>query len=224
MTGILGYASLLKSNVPETDKTYKYIEIIEKSVIRATGLTQQLLGFARKGKYAMTKLSVNDLVKELSLFLRETLYRIVIIVLDCEENLPPVEGDSNQLYQAFMNLCINARDAMPEGGRLYIKTEFYLLHDEKVGDFFQMPPGEYVRVSVTDTGAGMSPEVKKKMFEPFYTTKGIGKGTGLGLAMVYGIIKKPWGIYNCLFRDRAGHHCALISAEGRRKRAGKKEG
>jgi C4-dicarboxylate-specific signal transduction histidine kinase len=70
----------------------------------------------------------------------------------------------------------------------------------------------------------MSPKVKKKMFEPFYNKKGIGKGTGIGLAMVYGIIKKPWGIYNCLFRDRAGHHCALISAEGRRKRAGKKEG
>jgi CheY-like chemotaxis protein len=126
-------------------------------------------------------------------FLKETFDRSITIVVDTEENLPPVEGDSNQLYQALMNLCINARDAMPEGGRLYIKTEFYLLHDEKVVDYFQIPPGEYVRVSVTDTGVGMTADVKKKIFEPFYTTKSIGKGTGLGLAMVYGIIKNHGG-------------------------------
>ncbi|BCB96930.1 hypothetical protein JZK55_18520 [Dissulfurispira thermophila] len=193
LTGVLGYASLLKSTVPETDKMYKYIDTIEKSASRAANLAQQLLGFARKGKYVMTKLSVNDLVKELASFLKETFDRSITIVVETEENLPPVEGDSNQLYQAIMNLCINARDAMPEGGRLYIKTEFYLLHDEKVVDYFQIPPGEYVRVSVTDTGVGMTADVKKKIFEPFYTTKGIGKGTGLGLAMVYGIIKNHGG-------------------------------
>jgi signal transduction histidine kinase/CheY-like chemotaxis protein len=193
LTGVLGYASLLKTVVPETDKMYRYIDVIEKSASRAASLAQQLLGFARKGKYVMTKLSINDLVKEMSSFLNETFDRSITIVVDTEENLPPVEGDSNQLYQALMNLCINARDAMPEGGRLYIKTEFYLLHDEKVVDYFQIPPGEYVRVSVTDTGVGMPPDVKKKIFEPFYTTKGIGKGTGLGLAVVYGIIKNHGG-------------------------------
>lgn len=193
LTGVLGYASLLKTVVPETDKMYKYIDIIEKSASRAANLAQQLLGFARKGKYVMTKLSINDLVKEMFSFLKETFDRSITIVVDTEENLPPVEGDSNQLYQALMNLCINARDAMPEGGRLYIKTEFYLLHDEKVVDYFHIPQGEYVRVSVTDTGVGMPPDVKKKIFEPFYTTKGIGKGTGLGLAMVYGIIRNHGG-------------------------------
>ncbi|MDI6729066.1 MAG: response regulator, partial [Thermodesulfovibrionales bacterium] len=193
LTGVLGYASLLKTVVPETDKMYKYIDVIEKSASRAANLAQQLLGFARKGKYVMTKLSINDLVKEMTSFLKETFDRSITIVVDTEENLPPVEGDSNQLYQALMNLCINARDAMPEGGRLYIKTEFYLLHDEKVVDYFQIPPGEYVRVSVTDTGVGMTADVKKKIFEPFYTTKSIGKGTGLGLAMVYGIIKNHGG-------------------------------
>lgn len=193
LTGVLGYAGLLKTTVPETDKIYKYIDTIEKSASRAANLTQQLLGFARKGKYTMTKLSINDLVKEMYSFIKETFDRSIKIVIDTEENLPPVEGDSNQLYQALMNLCINARDAMPEGGRLYIKTEFYLLHDEKVVDYFQIPPGEYVRVSVTDTGVGMPPDVEKKIFEPFYTTKGSGKGTGLGLAMVYGIIKNHGG-------------------------------
>ncbi len=193
LTGVLGYASLSKSMVTEGDRLYKYIDTIEKSASRAAGLAQQLLGFARKGKYLMTKMPVNDLVKEVISFLKETLDRSITIVVDTEENLPPIEGDSNQLYQAIMNLCINARDAMPQGGRLYIKTEFYLLHDEKVVDFFQIPPGEYIRVSVTDTGVGMPPEVKKKIFEPFYTTKGIGKGTGLGLAMIYGIIKNHGG-------------------------------
>ncbi|MBI5211932.1 MAG: response regulator [Nitrospirae bacterium] len=196
LTGVLGYASLSKSMVTEGDRLYKYIDTIEKSASRAASLAQQLLGFARKGKYFMTKMPINDLVKEVIAFLRETFDRSITIVVDTEENLPPIEGDSNQLYQAIMNLCINARDAMPEGGRLYIKTEFYLLHDEKVVDFFQIPPGEYIRVSVTDTGVGMPPEVKKKIFEPFYTTKGIGKGTGLGLAMVYGIIKNHGGHIN----------------------------
>lgn len=217
LTGVLGYASLLKGMFPETDKKYRYIDIIEKSASRATGLTQQLLGFARKGKYMMTKLSINDLVKELSSFLRETFDRSITIVVDTEENLPPVEGDSNQLYQAIMNLCINARDAMPEGGRLYIKTKFYLLHDKKVVDFFQMPPGEYVRVSVTDTGIGMTPEMKKKMFEPFYTTKDIGKGTGLGLAMVYGIIKNHGGYINVYSEPGLGTTVRLYlpKAEGK---------
>jgi CheY-like chemotaxis protein len=93
----------------------------------------------------------------------------------------------------MLNLCINARDAMPNGGKLYLKTEFYRLSDEKIVDLFQIPPGEYVRVSVTDTGTGMSPEVKSRIFEPFYTTKTVGRGTGLGLSMVYGIVKNHAG-------------------------------
>ena len=217
LTGVLGYASLLRSITPETDKIYKYIDTIEKSATRAASLAQQLLGFARKGKYLMTKMSINDLVKEVISFVKETIDRSITIVVDTEENLPPIEGDSNQLYQAIMNLCINARDAMPEGGRLYIKTEFYLLHDEKVVDFFQIPPGEYIRVSVTDTGVGMPPEVKKKIFEPFYTTKGIGKGTGLGLAMVYGIIKNHGGHINVYSEPGLGTTVRLYlpKAEGK---------
>lgn len=214
LTGVLGYASLLKSAVPETDKIYKYIDTIEKSASRAANLTQQLLGFARKGKYVMTKLSINDLVEEMISFLKETFDRSITIVVDTEENLPPVEGDSNQLYQALMNLCINARDAMPEGGRIYIKTEFYLLHDEKVVDYFQIPPGEYVRVSVTDTGIGMPPDVKKKIFEPFYTTKSLGKGTGLGLAMVYGIIKNHGGYISVYSEPGLGTTVRLYLPKG----------
>jgi len=193
LSGILGYASLLKELTPKTDKNFKYIDIVEKCAVRAANFTQQLLGFARKGNYIVARLSVNDVIRELAGFLQETFNRNISIVIDAEENLPPVRGDSTQLYQSIMNLCINARDAMPDGGKLYIKTECYRLHNEKVVDFFQIPPGAYVRISVADTGHGMTPEIKKRIFEPFYTTKGTGKGTGLGLSVVYGIVKNHGG-------------------------------
>ncbi|MBI5232851.1 MAG: PAS domain S-box protein, partial [Deltaproteobacteria bacterium] len=193
LTGVVGYASLMRNLLPEDGKISRYAATIEKSATRATNLTSQLLGFARKGKYEIKKFNVNDLIKEMTGFLKETIDRNISIVVDAESNLPPIAGDSNQLYQSLLNLCLNARDAMPDGGKLYIKTEFYLLNEEQVIDFFRIPAGEYVRISVTDTGKGMTPEVKKRIFEPFYTTKMSGKGTGLGLAMVYGIIKNHGG-------------------------------
>jgi signal transduction histidine kinase/HAMP domain-containing protein len=196
LTGILGYSSLMKSMMDEDDSNYQYVDTIEKAAIRATTLTHQLLGFARKGKYKVEKLDVNEIVKELVIFMRETFDRSLTILPDLKDSLPFVEGDSNQLYQAIMNMCINARDAMPDGGKLYIKTEYCLLEDEVVVDLYRIPAGNYVKISVTDTGTGMSPEIKKRIFEPFYTTKSVGKGTGLGLAMVYGIIKNHAGYIN----------------------------
>jgi signal transduction histidine kinase/CheY-like chemotaxis protein len=196
LTGILGYASLSQSIVSRDSKIFGYMEVIAKSAQRATNLTHQLLGFARKGKYKVEKLSINDIVSELIAFLRETFDRNIAIVLDMEGGLSPVEGDGNQLYQALMNLCINARDAMPSGGRLYIKTEAFALRDERMATLLQVPPGDYVRVGITDVGTGMTAEVKKRIFEPFYTTKGVGKGTGLGLSMVYGIVKNHGGYIN----------------------------
>jgi PAS domain S-box-containing protein len=204
LAGILGYASLMKSLTPETDKNYRYIDIVEKSAERAANFTQQLVDFARKGKYIVVKLSVNDIVRELPGFLRGTFDRNISLIVDIEENLPSVEGDSNQLYQAIMNLCINARDTMPGGGELSIKTDSYRLDDEKVVDFFRIPPGVYVRISIADTGDGMTPEVKKRIFEPFYTTKDVGKGTGLGLAVVYGIVKNHGGYIEVLSEPGLG--------------------
>jgi PAS domain S-box-containing protein len=193
LTGILGYASLTREMASEGSKISGYMDAVTKSAERAANLTRQLLGFARKGKYKTEKLGVNDIIIELVTFLRETVDRNIAIALDVAEGLPPVEGDGNQLYQAFMNLCINARDAMPEGGRLHIRTELFLLKEMKTTPFLTMPPGDYVRISITDVGTGMTPEVQKRIFEPFYTTKGPGRGTGLGLAMVYGIVKNHGG-------------------------------
>lgn len=193
LSGVLGYATLVRSKIPQGDVLHKYMDTIVKSTKRASNLTRQLLGFARKGKYRVERLNVNDLLKELASFLKETFDRSIVIVTELARELPLVEGDGNQLYQAILNLCLNARDAMPDGGRLYIHTDIYKLGDAKVADIFSIPPGEYVRISVTDTGTGVTSEVRNKMFEPFYTTKDVGKGTGLGLSMVYGIVKNHGG-------------------------------
>ena len=193
LTGILGYSSLMKNMVPEEEVMYKYLDTIEKSARRAAGLAGQLLGFARKGKYKIETLFINDITNELSSFLRETFDRGIEIVLNTGESLPLIEGDGTQIYQALLNLCINARDAMPEGGKLYIKTDDFILSDRQTADSMQLQPGRYVRICVTDTGTGIEPEVRDRIFEPFFTTKEIGRGTGLGLAMVYGIIKNHGG-------------------------------
>jgi two-component system, cell cycle sensor histidine kinase and response regulator CckA len=196
LTGVLGYSSLMKGNLKTDEKMHKYADLIEKSAKRAASLTQQLLGFARKGIYKIERVSINEILSELIAFLSETFDRKIEIKFDACADLPAIKGDSTQIYQAMLNSCINARDAMPEGGKLHIRTEYAVLHDEKALDYLKIPAGEYVMVNITDTGVGMSSEVKKRIFEPFFTTKGIGKGTGLGLAMVYGIIKSHNGYLN----------------------------
>jgi PAS domain S-box-containing protein len=216
LTGILGYASLVKAKTPEADPVHKYMETIEKSATRAAGLAKQLLGFARKGKYKIEKTSMNTIARELADFMKETFDRNITITLNTEDNIPLVEGDSTQLYQALLNLCINSRDAMPEGGRLFIKTEFKQLQSERVADVFHIPAGEYITTTVTDSGVGISPEVKKKIFDPFFTTKESGKGTGLGLAMVYGIIKNHGGYVDVYSEEGVGTtvRIYLPTAEG----------
>jgi nitrogen-specific signal transduction histidine kinase/CheY-like chemotaxis protein len=196
LTGILGYAEVLQWENTGQDVVVKYAKIIEKSALRAAALTQQLLGFARKGKLKVEPLDVNQITSELVHFLKETFDRSIVVVLNTDKDLPPVLGDGTQVYQALMNLCINARDAMPKGGRLSVKTELCALTNEKVHEHFHIPPGDYVQISVTDTGTGMTPEVKRRIFEPFYTTKEVGKGTGLGLSMAYGIAKNHGGYIN----------------------------
>jgi signal transduction histidine kinase/ActR/RegA family two-component response regulator/HAMP domain-containing protein len=193
LTGVLGYASLMKRYLKDDAKMHKYADLIEKSASRAAALTQQLLGFARKGKFKIELVNINEILRELMGFLRETFDRNIEIRFDEKPNLPPIKGDSTQIYQAMLNICINARDAMPDGGRLYIKTESCIVHEEKIMDFFRIPQGEYFGITITDTGTGMSAAVRRRIFDPFFTTKVVGKGTGLGLAMVYGIVKNHNG-------------------------------
>lgn len=192
LQGILGYASLLKMKVPITDPIYKPLDVIERTAERAAELTRQLLGFARKGKFFVEVLNVNDLVTEVVKIISRTFDRAITIKTDLSNNIWHFEGDRGQIESVILNLCVNARDAMPGGGTLTITT---YNREVKEGDlpYSFARPGRYVVFSVRDTGIGMDQETMKHIFEPFFTTKEIGKGTGMGLAMVYGVVKNHGG-------------------------------
>lgn len=191
--GILGYASLMRLKMEPDHPFWGYVETIEKSSQRAALLTSQLLGFARKGKYDLRSLNLNLLAEDTLAIVRQTFDRAVTVEARLAESLPKVEGDTMQLQQVLMNLCINARDAMPKGGSLVLttRTEQVAEGDERIPP--ESKAGLYVLLSVADTGCGMDEETQAKIFEPFFTTKEKGKGTGLGLAMVYGVAKNHGG-------------------------------
>lgn len=189
--GVLGYISLIKTRISHHDPLWRYVEIIEKSSRRAADLTQQLLAFARGGKYSVQVLDLNRIVNEAVQLVASTLGKKIEVVMELEEGLPRVEGDSSQIVQAIVNICINARDAMPQGGQLKIRTQ---LADPAKSRFKLTERTDgYVLLTLEDNGIGMTKEVMSRIFEPFYTTKREQKGTGLGLAMVYGIVKNHGG-------------------------------
>ncbi len=189
---ILGYAGLMKVELKNNEKLVKYLSTIEKSARRASDLTKQLLGFARAGKTSVTTVDFNRICAETVELTRKLIEKNIIVTLDLFENLPPVEGDESQLSQVMLNLAINARDAMPDGGTLRISTSF--LSPEQRGNVkLELEDRVYIVVEVADSGMGVSKEIQSRMFEPFFTTKPKGKGTGLGLSMVYGIVKNHGG-------------------------------
>jgi PAS domain S-box-containing protein len=191
--GILGYASYMKTKMKEGEPYYKYIDIIEKSSEHAAELTAKLLAFARGGKYDIKPLNLNKLIGETLQIIMRTFDKSIDVETHLHDPLPTVEADASQLQQVLMNLCVNAADAMPTGGRLIIETTVETLADEYIRSNAGAKAASYVRLSVTDTGIGMDEETRKRIFEPFFTTKEEGKGTGLGLAMVYGVVKNHGG-------------------------------
>ncbi len=198
LTGIMGFAELLKLKYNDTGTVEgNAAEIIIKGTERAANLTQQLLGFARGGKYNPVPLNINKLIKE-NIRVSEKIFEMNIKVkYDFESDIKNIEADNNQINQVLTNLIINSKDAMPNGGELLFRTE-NVHHDITfIRSRPEFKPGQYVMISVTDTGIGMTKEVRDQIFEPFYTTKGLGKGTGLGLATVYGIIKNHNGFIYC---------------------------
>ncbi len=188
---IMGYLGLLKEELPDNPDLHHYFEVVERSALRASELTRQLLGFARKGKFEVKPLDLARLCSEVVELFRSTLDPRVQLSAHFPPDLPLVEGDASQLHQAVLNLCMNARDAMPEGGTLEITLQPVIAPDPTSGEPPVLRP--YVCLAVRDTGVGMDDYVKARMFEPFFTTKGPGKGTGLGLAMVYGIVRNHGG-------------------------------
>ncbi len=199
---ILGYVGLLKTGKGVKTNLARSAGAITDAANRGVGLVRQLLTFARKGDKVVERLSLNDMISDLSKLLEGTFPKTIEINLSLKESLPHVLGDHTQLHQSLINLCVNARDAMidrkdgkPAGGILRIVTTV-TTGDTLVSQISNITSGEYVQVSISDTGIGIDEATLSHMFEPFFTTKEPGKGTGLGLATVYGIIQGHGGFIN----------------------------
>ena len=191
LTGLQGNVSLMLRDMEPSHPHYDRIQSIEEYIAAATGLTRQLLGFARGGKYEVKTLDINSLVdKTLTMFGRAS--KEVRIHRDFQASWA-VDADSGQLEQVLLNLFVNAWQAMPDGGDLYIQTQNAQL-DEIFVRPYSIEPGKFVKISVTDTGHGMDEPTQQKVFDPFFTTKDVSRGTGLGLSSAYGIIKNHQGL------------------------------
>lgn len=193
MSVVLSGLSLLERRLAKGDSDVgKYIAAARDGANRAVTLTQRLLAFSRRQPLSPQKLDANQMVSEMSEILRRTIGETIHLETDLAGGLWKVYVDANQLENAVINLAVNARDAMPEGGSLTIKTANCHL-DDRYASEHEIKSGQYVMVAVTDSGSGMAPEVVAKAFEPFFTTKGVGKGTGLGLSQVFGFVKQSEG-------------------------------
>jgi two-component system cell cycle sensor histidine kinase/response regulator CckA len=193
LTAILGYCELLLADFEPDDPRQQDIAEIQKAGLSAAGLTRQLLAFSRKQIIEPTLLDVNSVVGDLKAILGRLIGEDVKVVMSLRAELPLIKADRGQMEQIVLNLAVNARDAMPDGGTLTVATGNVELDEEYANMHFAVKPGPYVMLEVTDTGGGMSPEVQACLFEPFFTTKEIGKGTGLGLATVHGIVTRCGG-------------------------------
>jgi two-component system, cell cycle sensor histidine kinase and response regulator CckA len=193
LSGILGYASFAKKKMSAQDPLYHSLNSIERSANQAAELTKQLLGFARRGKYQVKPINCNALIQDLIKFLKRTIDKRINLEVELDPRLHLIEGDETQLQQSLINICLNARDAMPSGGTLKIATENQSLLMGLVGKQGGGNKKHLVKITLSDTGIGMTPEICSQIFEPFFTTKEPGRGTGLGLSMVYGIIQNHEG-------------------------------
>jgi two-component system, cell cycle sensor histidine kinase and response regulator CckA len=192
LAAILGQASLLDMELPERSSAREAAKVISRAAEQAAELTEKLLGFARQGKHQSVVNDLHEILKETGVLTRHMLDKNVEVHFHTDANNPRVKGDPIQLQQVFLNLAINARDAMPGGGALTFRTENLVVAGEQ-GREHPIKPGLYVVTHVQDTGRGISKEVLPRIFEPFFTTKAIGQGTGLGLSMVYGIVDSHGG-------------------------------
>lgn len=193
LTVILGNDQLVLRTVQTNDSIRRRLEEIDKAATRATSLTRQLLAFGRRQRLERRTLNLNEIVTDLMKMVQRIIGEDIDVIVKAAPELLPVFADPAQLEQAIMNLAVNARDAMPQGGRLAIETFNSDLDETYCRQYPYVQPGKYVVIMISDTGTGMAPEIKARIFEPFFTTKEIGRGTGLGLAMVYGIIKQHEG-------------------------------
>ena len=193
LTVILGYGEMLKLRIANDPKAVSDLDEILRGAERASVLTRQLLTFARRQVVEPVHLDLNEVIADLVNLLRKVTRENIGIKTFPAENPVMIRADRGQVEQVVMNLCLNARDAMPSGGQLIIETGVTSLEEGYLKQYPYMKAGRYAVLSVSDTGIGMDEKTRERIFEPFFTTKGPEKGTGLGLAMVYGIVKQHSG-------------------------------
>ncbi len=197
LQGILGYTQILIYEKKEEDPDLKLLEQIEKAAKRSSQMTKQLLTFSRKLDSQFRPLNLNQEVRQLKQLLERTIPKMIGIETHLGRNLKIIKGDPIQIEQMIMNLSINARDAMVDGGKLLIECSNTVLDQNYCKRYLDVLPGKYVRLKISDNGIGMDAQTLEHIFEPFFTTKKTGQGTGLGLAMVYGIVKNHGGHITC---------------------------
>ncbi|HEV8234670.1 MAG TPA: ATP-binding protein, partial [Gemmatimonadaceae bacterium] len=190
LTAIVGFGTLVSEQVSENEAASRNAAEILAAANRASALTRQLLAFGRRQVLHPTRVNLNETVHSLAGMLCQLIGENIDLRIVCAPDIPPIRADLSQLESALANLVINARDAMPRGGRLTIETADVVLDDDYCATHVGVRPGRYARLSVSDTGIGMSQDLQARIFEPFFTTKDAGKGSGLGLATVYGIVKQ----------------------------------
>jgi len=215
LTGIQGSASLMLVDMKPAHRHYERLKTIEKQVQSGAKLTSHLLGYARKGRYEVKPIDLNDLIQETSdTFVRTR--KNISINRELGHDLFAIEADPGQIEQVLLNLFVNAADAMPGGGELILKTS-NVTHNDMREQLYDPMPGDYVLLTVTDTGTGMNKETLDLIFDPFFTTKERGRGTGLGLASVYGIIKGHGGYIDVESKRRKGTTFSIYLSASKKK-------
>jgi PAS domain S-box-containing protein len=193
LTAIVGHSEMVLRRLTPDDPVFRKVEQIKTAGDRAAALTRQLLAFSRKQILQPEIIDLNNIVAEMSKMLQRLIGEDIDLMMGLAANAGKVKADPYQIGQVLMNLSVNARDAMPQGGKLTIETSNVYLSNEFAGSHLAVSAGQYVMLAVSDTGVGMDAETKGRIFEPFYTTKEVGKGTGLGLSTVYGIVQQSGG-------------------------------
>jgi len=225
---ISGYTEVLMEQIEPGHALHQKVQAIQQAADRATTLTRQLLAFSRKQLLELKVVDVNTIVSDMERLLRPLIGEDIELSTRLAPNLGRSRADAGQLEQVIMNLVVNSKDAMPDGGKIIIQTANVSLDASYRRDHTFIQPGSYVMISVTDTGVGMDKETQSRIFEPFFTTKEKGKGTGLGLSTVYGIVKQSGGYVfaqsevgqGTTFRiylpqvEGEAEHCNAIKASG----------
>jgi two-component system, cell cycle sensor histidine kinase and response regulator CckA len=193
LTAINGYTDLTLRKLYQNDPLCKNLEEVKKAADRASGLTSQLLAFSRKQIMETKVLDLNAIISDMNMMLPRLIGEDIKINMSLAADLGQIKADPGQIEQVIVNLVVNARDAMPDGGILTIKTSNVMMDEKLVQRYVSVQPGSHILLSISDTGCGMDEETQQKIFEPFFTTKELGKGTGLGLSTVFGIIKQSGG-------------------------------